>query len=157
MSDTESDSNDSNSPSNRYVNDITLNLLMNRCHHKKYVSKTNPEEHKREQKHYSLLRKYKNQILDITRELLNKPDKQITTDVNEIFEGYTKTLIRYFKMKEIENKGTYNNSDEDVLFGNMNETDEDDEDDEDENTEKPNQSGNLLSLWGGSQVLKQNK
>ena len=151
MSDTDSDSNDSNSPSNRYVNDITLNLLMNRCHHKKYISKANPEEHIREQKHYSSLRKYKNQIIDITRELLSQPDKQITTDVNEIFEGYTKTLIRYFKMKELENKETYDNSDEDVLFGNM---DESDEDGENENTEKTNQSNNLLSLWGGNQVFK---
>ena|SRR6056300_869553 len=150
MSDTDSDSNDSNSPSNRYVNDITLNLLMNRCHHKKYLSKTNPEEHKREQKHYSSLRKYKNQIIDITRELLNKPDKQITTDVNEIFEDYTKILIRYFKMKALENKEPYDNSDEDVLFGNIDES----EDDEDENIEKTNQSSNILSLWGGNQVLR---
>lgn len=153
MSDTESDSNDSNSPSNRYVNDITLNLLMNRCHHKKYVSKINPEQHNQEQKHYSSLRKYKNQIIDITRELLSQPDKQITTDVNEIFEGYTKTLIRYFKMKELENKETYDNSDEDVLFGNMDESEEEDEA-EDTKTDKPNQSGSLLSLWGGNQVLK---
>lgn len=151
MSDTDSDSNDSKGPSNRYVNDITLNLLMNRCHHKKYISKTNPEEHIREQKHYSSLRKYKNQIIDITRELLSQPDKQITTDVNEIFEGYTKTLIRYFKMKEIENKETYENSDEDVLFGTM---DESDNDDEDNKTEKAKQSSNILSLWGGNRVLK---
>ena len=153
MSDTDSDSNNSNSPSNRYVNDITLNLLMNRCHHKRYVSKSNPEEHKREQKHISSLRKYKNQIIDITRELLSKPDKQITSDVNDIFEGYTKTLIRYFKMKELENKETYENSDEDVLFGNMDESD----DDEDDNTEKTKHSDPLLSLWGGNQVLKTNK
>ena len=147
MSDTDSDNNESNSPSNRYVNDITLNLLMNRCQHKKYISKTNPDEHKLEQKHYSSIRKYNHQILDITRELLSKPDKQITTDVNEIFEGYTKTLIRYFKMKEIETKETYENSDEDVLFGNMDESDEED-------TEKTNHSDNLLSLWGGNKVLR---
>ncbi|MGA1048528.1 MAG: hypothetical protein ACO3UU_10975 [Minisyncoccia bacterium] len=151
MSDTDSDSNDSNTPSNKYVNDITLNLLMNRCQHKKYISKTNPEQHNREQKHYSSLRKYKNQILEITRELLSKPETQITTDVNEIFEGYTKTLIRYFKMKEIENKEIYENSDEDVLFGTM---DESDNDDEDNKTEKAKQTSNILSLWGGNQVLK---
>ena len=139
MSDTESDSTDSNSPSNRYVNDITLNLLMNRCHHKKYITRTNPEQHNREQKHYSSLRKYKNQILDITRELLNKPDKQITMDVNEIFEGYTKTLIRYFKMKEIENKETYENSDEDVLFGNMDESEEE----EARGVERLSKNGNI--------------
>lgn len=152
MSDTESDSNDSKSISNRYVNDITLNLLMNRSQHKKYISKKNPDEYKQEQKHFSSLRKYKTQILDITRELLSKPDKQITTDVNEIFEGYTKTLIRYFKMKELETEDKYNNSDEDVLFGNVDESD-DEEESVDDNNENPNHSGNLVSLWGNP-VLK---
>jgi hypothetical protein len=155
MSDTESDSNDSNSISNRYVNDITLNLLMNRSQHKKYLSKTNPYEYKQEQKYFSSIRKYKTQILDITRELLNTPDKQITTDVNEIFEGYMKTLIRYFKMKELENKDSYNNSDEDVLFGNVDESDDEDENIPD-NTDKSKAYDIISSLWGGKQVLKNN-
>ena len=54
-------------------------------------------------------------------------------------------------MKEIENKEIYENSDEDVLFGTM---DESDNDDEDNKTEKAKQSNNILSLWGGNQVLK---
>ena len=154
MSDTESDSNDSNSISNRFVNDITLNLLMNRSQHKKYISKTNPDEYKQEQKHFSSLRKYKTQILDITRELLSKPDKQITTDVNEIFEGYTKTLVRYFKMKELENTDKFDNSDEDVLFGNVDESDDEDEITHDD-TENLNTSNSIASLWG-NQLVKRN-
>ena len=155
MSDTESDSNDSNSISNKYVNDITLNLLMNRSHHNKYISKTNPSEYKEEQKHLSLIRKYKNQILDITRELLNKPDKQITTDVNEIFDGYTKTIIRYLKMKEFENTGKFDNSDEDVLFGNVDESDDDVDESISDSTQSPNVSTHVSSFWG-NQLVKKN-
>ena len=115
---------------------------------KKYISKTNPEEHKREQKYQSSLRKYKGKIMDITEELIKNPDTQVTTDVNEIFIGYTKTLIRYFKMKEIENKEFYNDSDEDMLFGNMNESDN-------ENEEKE-ESSEMMSFWG-TKILKKNK
>ena len=144
MSDTE----DTDGVNNKYVNDITLNFLMNKSHHKKYISKTNPEEHKREQKYQSSLRKYKGKIIDITEELIKNPDTQVTTDVNEIFIGYTKTLIRYFKMKEIENKEFYNDSDEDMLFGNMNESDN-------ENEEKE-ESSEMMSFWG-TKILKKNK
>ena len=144
MSDTE----DTDGVNNKYLNDITLNFLMNKNHHKKYISKTNPEEHKREQKYQSSLRKYKGKIMNITEELIKNPDTQVTTDVNEIFIGYTKTLIRYFKMKEIENKEFYNDSDEDMLFGNMNES-------EDENVEKED-SSEIMSFWG-TKILKKNK
>lgn len=143
-----SDTDDTESVNNTYVNDLTLNFLMNKSHHKKYISKTNPEEHKREQKYQSSLRKYKGKIMNITEELIKNPDTQVTTDVNEIFIGYTKTLIRYFKMKEIENKEFYNDSDEDMLFGNMNES-------EDENVEKED-SSEMMSFWG-TKILKKNK
>ena len=143
-----SDTDDTESVNNTYVNDLTLNFLMNKSHHKKYISKTNPEEHKREQKYQSSLRKYKGKIMNITEELIKNPDTQVTTDVNEIFIGYTKTLIRYFKMKEIENKEFYNDSDEDMLFGNMNES-------EDENVEKED-SSEIMSFWG-TKILKKNK
>lgn len=145
MGDTDSSNEDDCDTGNNYVNDITLNFLMNKSQHKKYISKTNPEEHRREQNHISSVRKYKNKIIELTRELIHDPDKQVTTDVNEIFVGYTKTLIRYFKMKEIENKDFQNDADEDELFGNMNES----ENESDEN-EKRNESENpdMVSFWG---------
>lgn len=154
MSDTESEMNDLNIISNRYVNDVTLNLLMNRSQHIKYVLKTNPQEYKHIQQHTASLRKYKKQILDITTDLLNTPDKQITTDVNELFQGYTKVLIRYFKMKELENNTSVNSSDEDVMFGNV-----DDSEDEDESSQDDKQpsdvSSTIFSLWG-DQLIKKN-
>ena len=54
------------------------------------------------QKHIRSLRKHKNEIMDLTRRLIYEPDTQITTDVNESFNDYTRTLLRYLKMKEIE-------------------------------------------------------
>jgi len=72
MSDTEEvtnideNENEPESISNRYVNDITLTYFMNKSQRNKYVSKTNPEQHKKEQKYQSTLRKYKHKILDLT-------------------------------------------------------------------------------------------
>ena len=66
-SDTEDEEDDTTT---NFVNDITLNFLMNKNHHKKYISKTNPEEHQREQKHQSSLRKYKNKIINMHPALL---------------------------------------------------------------------------------------
>ena len=151
MSDTEevinNVDNEPESISNRYVNDITLTYFMNKSQRNKYVSKTNPEQHKKEEKYKSSLRKYKTKILDLTKTLLNEPNKEITTDVNEIFRDYTETLIRYLKMKEIEEKEHYKSSDEDMLFGNM-------DDSSSEEEEKVEISNEMTSFWGNRIIKK---
>ena len=139
--------NEPESISNRYVNDITLTYFMNKSQRNKYVSKTNPEQHKKEEKYKSSLRKYKTKILDLTKTLLNEPNKEITTDVNEIFRDYTETLIRYLKMKEIEEKEHYKSSDEDMLFGNM-------DDSSSEEEEKVEISNEMTSFWGNRIIKK---
>ena len=63
----------------------------------------------------------------MTRELLNDPDKPITTDINTSFNSYVKTCIQYFEMKDYENKqaNMYNEDEDDeieeeeMLFGKM--------------------------------------
>ena len=153
MSDTEEvtnideNENEPESISNRYVNDITLTYFMNKSQRNKYVSKTNPEQHKKEEKYKSSLRKYKTKILDLTKTLLNDPNKEITTDVNEVFRDYTETIIRYLKMKEIEEKEHYNSSDEDTLFGNM-------DDSSSEEEEKVEISNEMTSFWGHRIIKK---
>ena len=74
-----------------YVNDLTLNLLMNQSKQKKYISKSNPIEYKRGQQHRKMLHSYKFKILDFTRKLIEE-DEIISTDVNDGFANYTKML-----------------------------------------------------------------
>ena len=88
------------------IDQLTLSLLMNKNHY----------------------RKYRSRIIDLTSRLLDSPDTQITTDVDQIFVAYTKRLVQYFKMQDVEklnrtHNGCYEKDDEDddVLFGNMDE------------------------------------
>jgi hypothetical protein len=111
------------------IDQLTLSLLMNKNHYRKYVSQTNPEQHAVENQRISDNRKYRSRIMDLTSRLLDSPDTQITTDVDQIFVAYTKRLVQYFKMQDIEklnrsHNGCYesDDKDEDVLFGNMDET-----------------------------------
>jgi hypothetical protein len=115
--------------SNAFVDKITLELLMNKNHYRRYIAKTDPNQYDEMQEHLQTVSKHRNSILQITTDLLNNPNKQITTEVNEIFDAYVKTLIRHFKMKELETTNPYNKNqnqdqDEDVLFGQMDETSE---------------------------------
>ena len=111
------------------IDQLTLSLLMNKNHYRKYVSQTNPEQHEVENQRIADNRKYRSRILDLTSRLLDSPDMQITTDVDQIFVAYTKRLVQYFKMQDIEklnrsHNGCYesDDKDEDVMFGNMDET-----------------------------------
>jgi hypothetical protein len=111
------------------IDQLTLSLLMNKNHYRKYVSQTNPEQHAVENQRISDNRKYRSRIMDLTSRLLDSPDTQITTDVDQIFVAYTKRLVQYFKMQDMEKQNRSHNGcyekddpDEDVLFGNMDET-----------------------------------
>lgn len=130
------------------IDQLTLSLLMNKNHYRKYVSQTNPEQHEVENQRIADNRKYRSRILDLTSRLLDSPDTQITTDVDQIFVAYTKRLVQYFKMQDVEklnrsHNGCYekDDEDEDVLFGNMDET---------PTTDKTPTS----SFWGKDRVVK---
>ena len=151
MSESESDNDsvETTTENNDYINNITMNFLMNKSQHKKFISTEDPAQYEREQKHIRSLRKHKNEIMDLTRRLIYEPDTQITTDVNESFNDYTRTLLRYLKMKEIENKGYDNNSDDDMLFGNVDESDDD-------SVMEPDslKTNDITSFWGTKLIKK---
>jgi hypothetical protein len=61
----------------------------------------------------------------MTKELLKNPDKSFNTETNDIFIEYTKVLIRYIEMKDLEDSNENSSSssssakfceDEDMLF-----------------------------------------
>jgi hypothetical protein len=148
MSEINSDSDEDSHTNDDYINGITMNFLMNKSQHKKYISSEDPARYEREQKHTRALKKHKNEIIDLTRRLLCEPDTQITNDVNESFNDYTRTLLRYLKMKDIENKGYDNNSDEETLFGTI------DESDEEETDYKRDPQNDISSFWGTKLIKK---
>jgi hypothetical protein len=136
---------------NEMIDKVTLELLMNKNHYKRYIANTDPTKHAEMVKHNALITKYKYKITNLTNEMLSDPSKQITTNVNEAFNGYIKTLIQYFQMKELENKSNEHSDDDDVLFGNIDEDDCPAVETEENDAVQPI----MKSFWGGSRVVKQ--
>lgn len=99
---------------NEFVDDVTLKFLMNKNHYHRYLSHSDPKKHADLEEYFSNIRKYKMDIMRVSNELIENPKKQINTEINDIFEAFMKSLIKYFKYKEIENTGS---DEEDMLFG----------------------------------------
>jgi len=126
-------------PTNNELDKLTLELFMNKKNYKKYLEKTDPKKYSDMHLHHMDIQKYRGTILTMTDDLLENPNLQITTEINEIFDAYTKIIIRYLKHKEIENN--LETSDEDVMFGTMDE-------------EVQSESTHMKSYWSGEQVVK---
>jgi UDP-N-acetylmuramyl tripeptide synthase len=122
------------------IDKLTLELFMNKNNYKKYLEKTDPKKYSDMQLHHMEIQKYRGTILTMTDDLLENPNLQITTEINEIFDAYTKIIIRYLKHKEIENN-LETCEEEDVMFGTI---------DEDIQTS----SSQMKSYWSGEQVVK---
>jgi hypothetical protein len=125
---------------NTKIDKMTFELFMNKKNYKKYLEKNDPKKYSEIQLHHTDIEKYRGTILTITDDLLENPNLQITTEVNEIFDAYTKIIIRYLKHKEIENN-LETEKDEDIMFGTI-----------DENVQ--NESTHMKSYWSGEQVVK---
>ena len=66
------------------------------------------------------LTKYRSKIIDLTVLKSQEHNLHHTTDLDNAFEQYMRTSIKYLEMKEIENNNKYNHtSDDDSLFVNM--------------------------------------
>ena len=127
---------------NEFIDKITLEMLMNKNHYNRYLSQTDPKKHQEHLNHLEKIRKYRSKIINVTTDFLNNPEHQITTEVNEAYDNYIRTLIRHYECKEMENPEE-TSQDEDMLFGNMIETIEDD-------GEQPT----MKSYWGKHKVQK---
>lgn len=147
MSDTEE--NDNLLPQNPNIDKLTLEMFMNRNIYKKYVAKNEPEKYEKIMEHHDNIKKYKRRILQLTEQLLDNPSMQITTETNDIFDAYSRTLIRHFQQKDIEkftenaNGNTSGNShtDDDVMF-------------DPEVMEEEHSRPSMGSFWGKERVIK---
>jgi hypothetical protein len=99
------------------IDKLTLELLINKTQYRKYLAKTDPVKSKEYEEHLENRQQYKDAILALTENLLDDPSLQINTEVNGVFEDYVKTLIKYFQIKEIEDKPDGTLEEENMLFG----------------------------------------
>ena len=149
------------------IDKLTLELLINKQHYSKYLSKTDPKKHDEYKTYKSKLRKYSVDIIDITSQLIENPKTLFSTEIEETFDAYVKSIFKHFEMKELEKANEYNNDyykneDEDVMFGNCDnllqkkEETEYQENAETNDTESNEQSPMMKSFWSKDKVIKKN-
>ena len=103
-------------PTNTMIDKLTLEIMGNKNKYKKYLSKTDPHKYQEIQEYTMKLKQYETDILPIIHEYIHCPNKQITTDLDEAFEHFAKSCIKYLEMKEFEKYGEPNDKSEDILF-----------------------------------------
>jgi hypothetical protein len=104
--------------SNESIDKLTLELLINKNQYNKYLSQTNPEKYKQHREHLDKLTKYRGKIMTMFSQLLENPEKQITTTINEDFDHFVRTCMNHFEMKELDYQTSQEvEDDDDVLFG----------------------------------------
>lgn len=130
---------------NEYIDKLTLELLLNKNHYNKYLSTTDPKKYDEYKAFKSKLRKYSIDIVDITSQLIENPKKQYSCDIEETFNAYVKSIFKYYEIKELEKSNQFEDDEDDILFGNI---EEQQEPSEDEPITK--------SYWGKERVVKKN-
>lgn len=92
---------------------LTMELLLNKTHYAKYLSKTDRQKHDEFQEFVGNLRKYSAEMADITHRLTRNPKSTIfSQDMLEAFETYAHTVIRFMELSAM-NK---DENEEDELF-----------------------------------------
>jgi len=138
------ENNEHASHTNQFVDKVTLELLMNKNHYNRYLSQNDPKKHQEHLDHLDKIRKYRSAIINMTNDFIDNSNHQVTTEVNDAFDYYVRTLIRHFDCKNIECLEEFNNEkDEDVLFGNM-----------DGPIEEEEEQPHMKSYWGKHKVQK---
>ena len=132
--------------SNEQIDKLTMELLLNKNHYSKYLQHTDTKRFDEFKEFKSKLRKHSIDIIDITSDLVENPKKTINKDIEESFEIYVKSIIRYLEIKQGNDKEQVGENDEDVLFGNMEDPGKDEEDLEPKK-----------SFWGKDRVIKSKK
>jgi len=101
---------------NKMIDKLTLEIMANKSKYKKYLLKTDPDKYEKIQEYSMKLRKYETDILRIVNDYICSPNKQITTDLDEAFEHFAKSCMKYLEMKEFEKYGDYQENTNDVIF-----------------------------------------
>ena len=100
------------------IDKITMELMMNRSHYKKYLLKQDPAKYQEKQEYIQKIKKYKLKILTMINELLDDSVKldipeKYTRDINDSFNEYLKTCVKHFEICELEARPS---GDTDTLF-----------------------------------------
>lgn len=95
------------SSSQSSIDKLTMELMMNKSHYKKYLINRDPQKYQEVQEHMCKVRKYSDQIESLFAELLTDSMKshvaeKHTRAINDSFQEYIKTCIQHFEIKDLE-------------------------------------------------------
>jgi len=96
---------------NEYIDKLTLELFMNRNNYNKYLAKTDPKKFDSQREYKMKLKKYMVEIIDITSELIENPENPPNGEIGSIFIDYSKSIIKFLEMKELEQSNSFYKSD----------------------------------------------
>lgn len=83
---------------------LTLEMFMNNSYYTKYLSTSDPNAYKEHQGFLDAILRHRYSIIDITHQLLDHPETQITSPVLEAFRDYANACIKYIELKELEER-----------------------------------------------------
>jgi hypothetical protein len=118
----------------KQIDQMTLELLVNKSQYRKYLEKTDPAEYARKQERYDRFHKYRNQIGAMFRDLLNDYSVSGSSphlgnrDIQELFSAFVDKSVYFFETREYDQSAmpytdeAEDEDDDDVMFGNMSST-----------------------------------
>lgn len=110
------------SSNNSFIDDLSLQYLTNKTVYNKCLSTIDESKYNEVKNFHNKINDHKERILEITKNYLNNPELQISSDLDNIFETFVKHCIRHIEMKKLESINDYNkNDDPDTLFEKMEE------------------------------------
>jgi hypothetical protein len=105
---------------NDFVDNLTLELMINKNHYKKYMLTKHPEKSREQEGFMRNCHLYEDAILAMTSELLDEPNySKYSYEMIQQFQQYAKMCISCIKQnreREEEQNMKYTKNDEDVLF-----------------------------------------
>jgi hypothetical protein len=101
---------------NPSIDKLTMELLLNKTHYAKYLSKTDPQKHNEYQEFLGKLSTYREDILTMTETLLCNPKKMYTNEVGQAFDNYVQVLIKYLEIEEMNKPSEQGDDESDTLF-----------------------------------------
>jgi hypothetical protein len=105
---------ESETPTNAFVDKLTMEYMMNRTHYKKYLAKTDTNKYQRLNEQLLYIQSHEEDIEEITSNLLQDFIRhgnftKYNTIINTAFEEFLYTCVGYIKDTEYNNKNTDEN------------------------------------------------
>ena len=89
------------SPSdNKFIDEITMKLLTNKTNYAKYLYKTDSDKYEEQLQFAVDCKIFYKDIISLTKDMCECKDNSYGSDVNESFNNYARTLIRYLEVKQ---------------------------------------------------------